>query len=173
MSKLLIPTIALFSIPNSGTAQTINSIQSLVTFSVKNMKFKTVEGSFKGMTGDVDFNANNLDDSSFNVCIDASTIDTGNSSRDKHLKNEDFFEVDTYPQICYKSNKIIQSDNGYIVEGVLSMHGVTKSVNIPFTHKENKLIGKFNANRTDYNVGGSGSFMVGHNIEIKIECVLQ
>lgn len=154
-------------------SQSIDTDQSIITFSVSNMKLNTVKGTFTGMMGDVIFNPNDLPSSKFDVCIDAKSIDTGNAKRDKHLRNEDFFEVETYPQICFKSSTITKTSDGYKVKGMLTMHGVSKTVEIPFTYNSKQLIGDIKLNRLDYKVGGSGGFMVGKEITIQIKCVLK
>jgi len=151
--------------------QTINSEDSKVTFSVSNMAFNTVKGTFNGMEGEIYFSPNDLLASKFEVCIDASSINTGNQKRDKHLKNEDFFEVEKYPNICFKSTEVEKTTSGNKTKGILTMHGVSKKVEIPFTFKNNQFIGNFEVNRKDYKIGeGTGSFMVGKEIEIQIVC---
>ncbi|PWJ44613.1 YceI family protein [Sediminitomix flava] len=154
-------------------AQNIDTGNSIVTFEVSNMAFKTVEGSFKGMKGAVKFDENNLSESSFQVCIDAATVNTENEDRDKHLKNEDFFEVETYPEICFTSTSIVKSTSGYTAKGMLKMHGVEKEVEIPFSVKDNTFEGTLVIDRYDYKVGGSGKFMVGREINLKIKSVVK
>ena len=114
------------------SGQTINTDDSKVTFSVSNMAFNTVTGSFKGMEGTIHFLADDLTTSEIDVCIDASTVDTENEKRDEHLKNEDFFEVAKYPKICFKSSEIVKTTTGYKTTGILTMHGVSETVTIPF-----------------------------------------
>ncbi len=155
-------------------AQSINSNLSVVNFSVKNMGFKTVEGSFSGMQGEVLFNPANLKSSRFDVCIDASSVNTNNEKRDEHLLNEDFFEVDTYPTICFVSSNIESTDEGFIAEGMLSMHGEIKEASIPFAFINNTLAGNLSVDRLDYKLGENfGKFMVGYDIAIDIQCVLE
>ena len=62
------------------------------------------------------------------VAIDATSIDTDNENRDTHLKSADFFEVETYPTIRFKSTKIARAGDGLRMTGDLTMHGVTKEV---------------------------------------------
>lgn len=173
MLRFLIITLAFLSFSFNVNSQVIDSNESLITFSVSNMKFNTVEGSFSGMTGEVDFQPNNLSSSIFDVCIDANSINTENEKRDNHLRNADFFEVETYPEICFESSSISKKSSGYIVKGMLTMHGVSKEIEIPFSYNQNQLIGKFELDRVDYRVGDTGSFMVGREISIEIKCVLK
>lgn len=174
MLRILIVSFAFLSLPFNLKSQSLVSENSVVSFSISNMGFNTVKGTFKGMTGDITFNPNNTNASNFDVCIDASTVNTGNSKRDDHLKKEDFFEVATYPTICFKASEILKTSSGYQTTGILSMHGISKTVEIPFTYSNNQLVGEFEVNRLDYNVGvGTGGFMVGKEISIKILATLK
>ncbi|NLR93003.1 YceI family protein [Flammeovirga agarivorans] len=154
-------------------AQEINTSASRIDFSISNFKVNTVEGFFNGMSGIIQFDESNLSSSSFDVCIAASTVNTDNEKRDKHLKNEDFFEVEKYPTICFVSDEIIKKGDQYITKGRLTLHGVTQEVSIPFTKNESTLVGDLKINRLDYDLGkGTGTFTVGDEVEIKITCVL-
>ena len=157
-----------------ANAQTIDSNNSVVNFGISNMKWKTVEGTFSGMKGTIDFDENNLQNSSFNVCIDAATVNTKNEKRDAHLKNEDFFDVEKYPEICFTSSSIEKSSEGYLTKGTLTMHGVSKPVEINFTYTDNTFVGELTINRFDYKVGeGTNTFMVGEEATLEIICKLK
>ncbi len=157
----------------SGFAQTINAGKSLVSFEIGNLGFNTVDGTFKKMTGEVKFSPSDLSSSSFDICIDASTVDTDSRKRDEHLKNEDFFDVEKHPKICFKSEIITKQDGKYITKGKLTMHGVTKQVEIPFSYSNNTFRGSLTVNRYDYEIGMKTSkFMVSENAEITIVCVV-
>jgi polyisoprenoid-binding protein YceI len=154
-------------------SQVINSKASVVNFSISNMKFKTVVGSFKGMQGTVIFEVENLNKSTMNVCIDASTVNTESKMRDEHLQNEDFFFVEKYPNICFTSSKFTKTDEGYIVYGDLNMHGEKREISIPFTYNKSTFKGSLSLNRLDYNLGPNASFMVGERVDLEIICELQ
>lgn len=175
--RLLIMLFILHFISTSMLAQValqpINEQQSKVTFDISNMGFNTVEGSFTGMAGTIQFDENNLANALFDVCIDAATVNTDNEARDKHLRKEDFFDVEEYPAICFASQEFIKTADGYIVKGNLSMHGVTNIIEIPFTFNDNTFSGNFTIQRLDYGVGGKGGFMVGKEVNVKISCVLE
>ncbi|MCT4643388.1 MAG: YceI family protein [Carboxylicivirga sp.] len=150
--------------------QNIDTTKSEVKFSVLNMKVKTVEGSFKGMKGEILFDINDLSHSFMKVCISAKSIDTGNNKRDKHLRSDDFFNVEKYPVICFESQKIEKYKNAYKVTGLLNLHGISKRVEIPFSHKDDTFSGTFTINRKDFDLGGNGTFMVADEIAINIIC---
>jgi len=171
--KLIINTIFILLASLSGYAQSINSGKSEVTFEIGNLGFNTVEGSFKKMTGEVKFNPSDLSNAIFDVCIDASTIDTDSRKRDEHLKNEDFFDVEKYPKICFQSESITKTAGKYLTKGKLTMHGVTKQIEILFTYLDKEFEGAFTVNRYDYNIGSQTSkFMVSEEAEIRIVCVI-
>jgi polyisoprenoid-binding protein YceI len=170
--KLFINIIVLLA-SLSGFAQGINSGKSEVTFEIGNLGFNTVEGSFKKMSGDIKFDSSDLSNASFDVCIDASTIDTDSRKRDEHLKNEDFFDVEKYPKICFVSESIVKSNKLYLAKGRLTMHGVTKQIEMLFTYEDEAFSGSITVNRYDYNLGSQTSkFMVSEEVEVKIVCVL-
>ncbi|MBB6459284.1 YceI family protein [Flammeovirga kamogawensis] len=156
------------------TAQSIDQTLSTVNFSISNFKVNTVDGAFKKMDGEINFNAENLNSSNFNVCISAASIFTDNEKRDEHLRNEDFFDVKKFPTICFISNDIRKTDNGYESNGKLTLHGITKVVTIDFNKDKNSFTGQLNINRLDFNLGeDTGTFTVGNEVEIEIKCVLK
>ncbi len=154
-------------------AQSINADESKAAFTATNMRWMEVEGSFTGMKGEVNFDESNIAGSSFNVCVDAASVNTENEKRDDHLRNEDFFYVEKYPTICFRSSSISESGGSYVANGQLEMHGVTKDVTIPFTYSNGTFSGKLSVSRYDYSVGAdTGTFMVGENVDIKITAVI-
>ena len=132
---------------------------SPVKFVIKNFGLN-VDGSFKGLEGKINFNKNDLAASGFNVNVNTATVNTGNRSRDGHLKKEDYFDVAKYPEINFTSSKITASAKGgqYIVEGTLSIKGISKPVSFPFevsaSGNETIFTGQFKINRRDFKVGG-------------------
>jgi polyisoprenoid-binding protein YceI len=152
-----------------ANAQKIIDSESIVKFSLEN-RGSEVTGTLGGMKGDVVFDQDNLDKSSFNVTMDANTINTSNSKRDAHLKNEDFFETETYATISFASSKIEKKEDKYIATGTLSMHGVSKDVAILFSTTEEKgrqhLHGNFVLDHADYGIGKN------RNVSITITCVV-
>ncbi len=173
MKHIFIWILALLSAQASFAQPTINSANSLVKFEISNWSVKTVEGTFRGMKGTFNLNTNDLANSHFNVCIDAATINTKNEQRDEHLKTDDFFEVEKYPSICFKSTSITKSAKGYITTGTLTMHGVSKNVSIPFTYANKIFTGTLQINRVDFGVGSDGGFVVGEDVALEIICVMK
>ncbi|MFC5196490.1 YceI family protein [Bizionia hallyeonensis] len=152
-------------------AQTINTNASVVEFKISAGAIFNVDGTFTGMQGNFNFDESDINNANFDICIDAKTINTDNNKRDTHLRSADFFEVDTYPTICYKSTSVIKTDSGYATTGALTIHGVTKQVTIPFTFINNTFKGALEINRFDYNIGEDfGTFRVGTTASVQITC---
>jgi polyisoprenoid-binding protein YceI len=111
---------------------TVDTVHSHVGFTVRHMMVSKVRGQFKIFDAEI-VTAENPLESSFNATVDLRSIDTGNEQRDNHMRSADFFEVETHPQMTYRSTGIRQAPDGggFIVDGELSVHGVTRQV--PFT----------------------------------------
>src|SRR5687767_10769205 len=125
----LFVTISLF-------AQSMAPVDSAseITFKIKNLGFNTT-GSFSGLAGTITFVPDNPDGCSFDVYIDAKTVNTGVEMRDDHLRSDDYFDVKNYPQIRFVSAKVSSTNkNGTLfVSGKLTMKGITKDISFPFT----------------------------------------
>jgi len=155
-------------------AQVIDTKQSKVTFEIGNMKVRTVEGSFTGMSGTIQFDPSKLKEASFVVCIDPSTVNTNILKRDNHLRSADFFDVEKYPEICFTSGSISKTKSGYLVAGTMNIHGVSKKVKIPFTFKDNTFNGTLKINRFDYKLGmDSPTAMISEEATVNITCVVK
>lgn len=160
-------------VASQGHTQQIDEQNSAVNFRIGNMRINTVSGTFTGMQGTVKFDPQDLAKSSFSVCIDASSVNTGNNRRDNHLREEEYFDVERFPDICYVSDIVSQTDDGFVTRGKLTIKGVARIVTIPFTKEGNTLTGTFNINRLDYNVGeGVRTFLVSNPVEVTIVAVL-
>ena len=127
--------IALFAVtPLFAETFTIDGGHSDASFRVKHL-MSNVKGGFGEVAGTIDVNRENPSASSVDFTINAASIDTANDNRDKHLRSADFFDVEKFPQITFKSTKIAPAGTKdvYNVTGNLTMHGVTKQVVLPVT----------------------------------------
>ena len=131
---------------------------SEVKFSIKNFGL-SVAGSFTGLEGKIIFNPANAASATFNVSVATSSVNTGNSSRDKHLKKEDYFDATNHSKLTFVSSKVGGTAGAYTMEGLLTIKGVSKKISFPFTATPNSVgcifKGQFKINRRDFNVGGS------------------
>jgi polyisoprenoid-binding protein YceI len=91
-----------------------------------------VPGYFRDFTGEVNFDSQDVTKSSVTFKAMATSVDTGVTARDAHLRRADFFEVDKFPEITFKSTKVEKKGKGWMVTGDLTIKGVTKPVAIPF-----------------------------------------
>ena len=141
-----------------------------VSFKIKNAGF-TVNGSFKGFSGELLFDPNALSSSSLHASVSAATINTDNNSRDNHLKSDDYFDAAAYPIIDVKSGNLYKKDNGFAGIFNVTIKNKTKQVEIPFTFTSNEATaifeGSFEIDRRDFGVGGN-SIIMGDNVTISI-----
>lgn len=151
-----------------SNAQDFDVDQYSVSFEISNTAFNTVKGKINGLKGAVLFDKKNLEASYFDVCLDVTTLSTGNQKRDEHLQEEEWFNTEKYPSICFKSNQLIETKSGFKAVGELTMHGYTKQVEFPFKLDNEELKGKLTLDRQAYEVGGS-SLLVGDEVKIEME----
>ena len=165
--KKLIPITAFIFCINVSYSQKIlipSDEGSKVHFVIKNFGIKT-GGDLTGLTGTMKFDPNNLLTWAFDVMVDATTINTDNSSRDGHLKKAEYFDVAKYQTIHMVSTKIQAADKPgiYLLTADLTIKGITKSVKFPFKvnkHDNGYLFsGNFDMNRRDFNIGGDSISM--------------
>lgn len=110
---------------------TIDPAHSIPEFSVKHMVISTVKGRFTKVEGTITLDETNPLNSSVNASIDVTTIDTGEAQRDGHLRSADFFEVEKFPTMTFKSSKVDRkSDEEYKVAGDLTIRDVTRPVTL-------------------------------------------
>ena len=164
----------------------IDTVHSNVGFKVRHLVSK-VSGEFTEFDGTIVADFGNLDASSVEFTIQASSIDTRNEKRDGHLRSVDFFDVEKYPEITFKSSKITKiDDDRYAVAGVLTMHGVSKEITLTVDFLgEMTAMGGTRAgyeltttlNRKDFEISwnralDAGGFVLGDDVEISINLEL-
>lgn len=116
---------------------TIDPMHTNVEFTVRHMMVTTVRGKFEDVSGTIEYDPDHPEAAVVDVTINAASIDTGVPDRDNHLRSADFFEVEKYPTITFKSKQVTPTgDNRADVVGDLTMHGVTREITL-----ESVLIG--------------------------------
>ena len=131
------------------------------------------EGTFSGLTGTVTYDPANLGSATMRVVVDATTIKTGNSLKDKHARGESWFDVAKYPKIYFNATAFARAGSGYVVRGDLTLHGVKKPVAIPFQFSQQAdkgvFTGQFKVNRKDFGINGNAlGFTVGEELEVTL-----
>ncbi len=155
---------------SQNTEWTIAS--STVSFKIKNAGFN-VDGKFGTVSGTVIFDDSKTIGNSIDVSINATTVNTGNSSRDGHLKKEEYFGVEKFPKIVMKAILFIKEPNGTF-KGFfkLTLKGKSKDIMVPFgfSQKDGKgnFKGSFTIDRLDFGVG-ENSMVLSDNATITIE----
>ena len=130
---------------------------SSVGFSIPIAGFTRVTGKFNDIAINLDYVNEDITQSTVEAIIQAASINTGISGRDDHLRTADFFDVEKYPTITFKSSKIFPYEGKYFALGAFSMHGVTKEVVLPFeiVKTDGNTIGfriRTQLNRLDYGI---------------------
>ena len=116
------------SIPGYEAATwNIDPVHSEVGFSVRHMMVSKVRGRFGKFSGQL-VTAEDPLQSSVTAEIDLASINTGQEQRDQHIQSADFFEVETYPTMTYKSTGVRVEDGEYVLDGELTLKGITKNV---------------------------------------------
>jgi polyisoprenoid-binding protein YceI len=131
--KLLAAAVltTLAALPLRAETFVVDPTHSEVSFQIRHM-VSNVRGRFNDFAGTVNMDPKNLPGSSVEFHIKATSIDTNVADRDKHLRSADFFDVEKYPEITFKSKSIKPAGKDkYNVTGALTMHGVTKDVTLP------------------------------------------
>ncbi|MGC8480804.1 MAG: YceI family protein [Acidimicrobiales bacterium] len=106
---------------------TIDPSHSNVEFVVRHMMVSKVRGRFNAFSGEVEI-ADNIADSTVTASIEVNSVDTRDENRDGHLRSADFFDVETYPTMTFKSTKIEPKGSDYTLTGDLTIKGTTNSV---------------------------------------------
>ena len=163
----------------------IDPAHSEAQFAVKHMMFTTVRGHFNVLSGHLHIDEQHPESSWVDAQVDASSVDTRSDYRDGHLRSPDFFDVEKYPTINFKSNKVERvKDHEYNVLGDLTMHGVTKPVLFkaeyagqaknPYGKTIAGLSAKTKINRKDFGLNWnqaleSGGVLVSEDVTIEID----
>jgi polyisoprenoid-binding protein YceI len=187
MKKLLAITLGLLLTASSMPAATwsFDKAHSEVGFRVKHMVIAKVSGQFHDFDGKINFDGENLKAASVEITIDAASIDTDNEDRDKHLRTGDFFLVDSFPTITFKSKRVVPGeDDEFKVIGDLTIRGVTKEVtldaelngvvNDPWGNTRAGFSATTEIDRQDFGVSwnntlDTGGLVVGDDVEIMLE----
>jgi polyisoprenoid-binding protein YceI len=164
----------------------IDPVHSIAEFRVKHLMISNVRGQFTGVSGTLTYNEGDLAQSHVEASIDVATIDTRDPQRDTHLKSADFFDVEKFPTLTFKSSRVTRAaDGGVIVAGPLTIHGVTREVEFevegptppvkdPWGNTRVGVTAVTKINRTEFGLSfnaamETGGVMVGEIVTITLE----
>lgn len=158
---------------------------SVISFKVKHNGLIEIPGFFRDFTGKVEYNAADVSKSTVEFWAKATSIDTGVAGRDNHLRSKDFFEIEKFPDITFKSTNVERKGKVWVVTGDFTMKGVTKPMTFPFyltgfipgkdkSPTRMGITASTSLNRRDFgiNYGGnlpSGIAVISDNINIVLE----
>jgi polyisoprenoid-binding protein YceI len=168
----------------------LDQAHSSVSFSVRHLMVSKVRGQFDDFDGEIVTGADPLA-SSVSATVDLSSIDTGNADRDAHIRSADFFDVDQYPTLSFRSTGVRADGDDFLVDGELTLHGVTRPVTLglevngfqhasPFGDVRAGFSASAEISRKDYGIDinmplEGGGVVVGDKVQIalEIEAILQ
>jgi len=174
------------TVPASLTGSyTIDPAHSRIGFVARHAMVTKVRGSFNEFDGSGSFDAANPANSTLQLTIKAASIDTRNAERDAHLRSNDFFDMDTYPEITFASTSVEQTgDVRFGVTGDLTIKGVTRPVTVdfeytgsavdPYGNQRVGFEGSTVVNRKDWGVNWNaaleaGGVLVSENVTLEFE----
>ena len=105
----------------------IDPVHSEVSFTVRHLMLSKVRGRFGSFDAEI-VTAENPADSRVTATVDLASIDTGNPDRDAHVRSSDFFDVEQHPVMTYRSTGVRADGDDFVVDGELTLHGVTVAV---------------------------------------------
>jgi polyisoprenoid-binding protein YceI len=173
----------------------IDTAHTSIGFAVRHMVVSKVRGRFAKYTGKVQLDENDITRSAIEVDIDASSIDTGVGDRDAHLRSPDFFDVEKFPSLHFKSTRIEQasderssgrapSTERYAVTGQLTIRDITREVTLdvelggrgkdPWGNERVGFVAKTSLDRKDFGltwnqVLEAGGILVGDRVDIDLD----
>jgi polyisoprenoid-binding protein YceI len=164
----------------------IDPVHSTAEFKVKHMMISNVKGQFNGIQGSLTHDETDPANSRVEVSIDAASVNTRDPQRDAHLKSADFFDVEKFPALAFKSTRVIRKSDGELeVAGDLTIHGVTRNVALsvegpsapakdPWGNTRMGLAATTRINRKDFGLTWNaaletGGILVGDDVTISLD----
>lgn len=161
----------------------LDKAHSTMEFNVRHMMISTVRGHFEDFDADIKGDIDNVSSMNAKVTIDASSVNTANSDRDKHLKSDDLFSSGKHPQIVFQSKKTSVKGEDLEIVGDLTIRDVTKEVTLkgeyggkildPYGNERFGLTASTTINRQDFGMKWNmilegGGLMVGDKVTLNV-----
>ncbi|NOU97736.1 hypothetical protein GC093_31575 [Paenibacillus sp. LMG 31456] len=164
---------------------TVDTTHSSIDFTIRHMMIAKVKGTFHTFEAEIEADTDDLTSADVHFSIDLSSIDTRNSDRDAHLRTADFFDVEQFPLLTFKSSQIVKTGEGeYDVTGDVTLHGVTRSETFavtfegsgkdPWGNEKAGFSGQGSFKRSDYGLTynaalETGGVLIADEVKISIE----
>ncbi len=172
--------------PAAVSTWNIDPVHSIAEFRVKHLMISNVRGQFTGVSGTLTYDENDPAKSHVEASIDVATIDTRDPQRDTHLKSPDFFDVEKFPVLTFRTSHVTRKSDGTIlVAGPLTIHGATHEVEFavegptppvkdPWGNTRIGVSATTKINRSDFGLTfnaalETGGVMVGEQVSITLE----
>ncbi len=186
---LPIAMLGLTVAPALAETWTIDGKHSQANFKVRHMMVSNVNGTISGIKGAAEYDGKNIAGLKVNADMDINTISTNEAGRDKHLRGADFFDTEKFPNMSFKSKRVVKGSKGkFKLIGDLTMHGVTKEVALAVEGptpviKDSKGQERFgasataNINRKDFGLAynsvlEAGGVSIGDKVQITLDIEL-
>ena len=166
----------------------LDPLHSELQFKIKHLMISNVSGTLTSFKGEVETEEEDFSTAKINLVADMHSISTNNEQRDAHLRNADFFEVEKYPELKFKSTKVEKTGSDtFALYGDLTLKGVTKPVKLhvefngttsdPWGRERSGFVVTGKINRSDWGVNfnkalETGGLMLGEEVKINSEIEL-
>jgi polyisoprenoid-binding protein YceI len=166
------------------TNWSFDTSHSGIGFAVRHLMISKVRGSFDRWSGTFEYDENDPSLTKIDVRIDATSINTREEKRDAHLRSPDFFDVESHPEIRFKSTLVRQDGDDYVMAGELTVRGTTRPVELtverqgsgrdPWGGERAGFSAKTSINRKDFGLTWNqaletGGVLVGEKVEITLD----
>ena len=167
------------------TKWAIDPTHSEIGFKVKHMMFTNVSGRFSKFDASIESDSDTFENAKIEFTGEINSLSTGNSDRDAHLLSPDFFDVAQFPEIKFSATLFKKINEGeYILEGDLSLHGISKSIELaadfggtmqdPWGNTKLALSLEGKINRKDWGLNWNsaletGGVLVGEEVRLNVE----
>ncbi len=167
-----------------ATTYALDKEHTSVGFKIRHL-FSNVKGTFNDVEGEFEYVPGQPEQWTVTATIQAASIDTNQENRDKHLRSEDFFDVDTHPTLSFASTKVVYADSdSTLLHGLLTIHGVEQPVvfdleihgegSDPWGNLRSGFTATTTVNRKDFGLNWNqvletGQLLVGEEVQITLE----
>lgn len=130
LARSLVAAILLSGSAAQAAEFKIDPDHSFVRFKIQHLGYSWMWGGFNDVSGDFDYDPADPGDAGIDLTIQTASVDTNHAERDKHIRGSDFLDVEQYPTATFKSTKFTPNGTGGTLEGELTLHGVTRPIDI-------------------------------------------